>query len=108
MSGKYSVELRYGGQTLRQPLAAELDPRVHASSEDLIQQRDLGLKIVRGMRSSYDSYEQVSALHKALTEHKEIFQSGDAGTKDAVEQISKKIEALEKGTKTPPGFGPES
>jgi photosystem II stability/assembly factor-like uncharacterized protein len=104
--GKYSVELRYGGQTLRQPLTVELDPRVHASSQDLVQQRDLGLKIVRGMQSSYDSYRQVAALHKALTEHKEILQDGDARTKDAVEQINKRIEALEKGTKTAPGFGP--
>src|SRR5262249_37783151 len=77
-----------------------------ASSQDLSQQRDLGLKIVRGMQSSYDCYGQVAALHKAMTEHKEILQSSDAGTKDAVEQINKKIEALEKGTKTAPGFGP--
>ncbi|MHB8499415.1 MAG: hypothetical protein ACYDCG_05425 [Candidatus Acidiferrales bacterium] len=104
--GKYSVELRYGQQTLRQPLIVELDPRVHASSQDLAEQRDLGLKIVRGMQSSYDSYWQVAALHKALTEHKEILQDGDARTKDAVEQINKTIEALEKGTKTAPGFGP--
>ena len=104
--GKYSVELRYGQQTLRQPLIVELDPRVHASSQDLAEQRDLGLKIVRGMQSSYDSYRQVAALHKALTEHKEILQDADTRTKDAVEQINKTIEALEKGTKTAPGFGP--
>jgi hypothetical protein len=84
----------------------ELDPRVHASSEDLVQRRNLGLKIVRGMQSSYDSYGQVAALHKALTEHKEILQSGDPETRNIVEQINKKIEALEKGTKTAPGFGP--
>ena len=83
-----------------------LDPRVHASSQDLAEQRDLGLKIVRGMQSSYDSYYQVTALHKALAEHKEFLQDGDARTKDAVEQINKTIEALEKGTKTSPGFGP--
>ena len=58
------------------------------------------------MQSSYGSYGQVAALHKALTEHKELLQSGDAGTKDAVERISKEIEGLEKGTKTAPGFGP--
>jgi photosystem II stability/assembly factor-like uncharacterized protein len=104
--GKYSVELRYGGQTLRQPLTVELDPRVHASFQDLVQQRDLGLKIARGMQSSYGSYGQVAALRKALTEHKELLQSGDAGTKDVVERINKEIEELEKGTKTAPGFGP--
>ena len=104
--GKYMVELHYGGLTLRQPLTVELDPRVQASSQDLVQQRDLGLKIVRGMQSSYDAYRQVNALQKALAEHKEILQEGDAKSKDALEQMNKKIELLEKGTKTVPGFGP--
>ena len=39
--GKYTVELRYAGQTLRQPLTIELDPRVTASQSDLTEQRDL-------------------------------------------------------------------
>ena len=104
--GKYTVELRRGGQTLREPLTVELDPRVHASREDLVQQRDLALEIVRGMKSSYDSYEQVAALHKALTEQKKTLPDNDAETKQALNQIETKIEALEKGTKTAPGFGP--
>ena len=104
--GKYSVELRSGGQTLRQALTVDIDPRVKASSQDLVQQRDLGLKIVRGMQSSYDSYRQAAALQTALAEHKEILQDGDAKAKDTIEDINKRIEALEKGTKTAPGFGP--
>ena len=104
--GSYSVELRYDGQTLRQPLTVQLDPRVRASLQDLVEQRDLGLEMVRGMQSSYDSYQKVGALHNALTEHKDVLQNSDASTKNASEQIHKSIEALEKGTKTAPGFGP--
>src|ERR1039458_7556873 len=32
--GNYTLELRVAGQTLRQPLTIELDPRVHVSQSD--------------------------------------------------------------------------
>jgi hypothetical protein len=98
--GKYFVELRYNGQTSRQPLTVELDPRVHATAEDLIEQRDLALVVSRGMKASYDSYLQVAALRKALDGSQ-----SDAAAKEATEKIEKKIEALEKGTNANPGFG---
>ncbi len=93
--GKYTVELTAGGKTLKQPLTVELDPRVHASSDDLVQQRDLALQIVRGMKTSYDAFDQITAIHKALMDGKK--------TTPALE---KTIDSLEKGTKRSPGFGP--
>jgi hypothetical protein len=99
--GRYTVELKYNGQTSRQSLTVELDPRVHASVEDLVEQRDLALKVSRGMKASYDSYVQVEALHKALTGS----QAADPKAKDAAEKLEKQIEALEKGTNSSPGFG---
>ena len=105
--GKYFVELRYAGQTLRQPLTVELDPRVHASQDDLIAQRDLALEISRGMRSSYDAYHQVAALRAALAERQKALNSAALKkTKEAAAALDKKIDALEKGPKTAPGFGP--
>ncbi|HSM86371.1 MAG TPA: hypothetical protein VLT16_09485, partial [Candidatus Limnocylindrales bacterium] len=103
--GKYTVEVRYGGQTLRQPLTVKLDPRVHASQQDLVEQRDLALEIVQGMKSSYDTYQQVAALRKALTERQKAVHGG-AKTNDALKNLENKIAAVEKGTKTAPGFGP--
>jgi photosystem II stability/assembly factor-like uncharacterized protein len=103
--GKYTAELRAGGKTLRQPLTVELDPRVHASPADLAAQRDLSLQITHGMKRSYDSYQQLTALKKALAEHQKPGVS-DARQKDAAVQLEKKIAALEKGTRTAPGFGP--
>lgn len=91
--GKYTVEFTSGGKTLKQPLTVGLDPRVHASADDLAQQRDLALRIVRGMKASYDAFEQINALRKALTENQKA-------------TLGKKIDALEKGTKQSPGFGP--
>ncbi len=99
--GKYTVELTSGGKTLRQPLTVELDPRVHVSQDDLVQQRDLALQIVRGMKSSSDAFEKVAALHAALTERKKATKAPDK-----LDALEKKVESLQKGTKRSPGFGP--
>jgi len=105
--GKYIAELRYAGHTLRQPLAVELDPRVHASQADLIDQRDMALKISRGMKSSYEAYQHVASLRKALEERTESLKdSGSKAFKQAADSLTKKIDAVEKGSKTAPGFGP--
>jgi len=105
--GKYVAELRYAGHSLRQPLTVELDPRVHASQADLVDQRDLALEISRGMKSSYAAYQQVASLRKALTERRESLKnSGSQEIKAAAESLAKKIDAVEKGSKTAPGFGP--
>jgi photosystem II stability/assembly factor-like uncharacterized protein len=104
--GKYTAELRYGGRTLHQPFVVELDPRVHASQDDLVQQRDLALEISRGMRSSNDSYQLVAALHKALAERQKSLSAADKTIKEAAEQLAKKVAALEKGSQAAPGFGP--
>ena len=101
--GKYTAVLRYGGKEMRQPLTIGLDPRVHASAEDLVQQRDLALEIGRGMKASYDSYLQVAVLRKTLAERQKEL-TGAAGK--AAGELDKKIEALEKGPKRAPGFGP--
>jgi photosystem II stability/assembly factor-like uncharacterized protein len=90
--GKYTVELTAGGKTLKQPLTVELDPRVRASQDDLVQQRDLSLQVLRGMKTSYDAFEKVTAMRKSADKKKA--------------DMEKKLDAMEKGTKTAPGFGP--
>ena len=105
--GNYTVELRYGTQTLRQPLTVELDPRVQASQSDLIEQRDLALQISRGMQSSYAAYQQVAALRKELAEkQKAMSASSQTKMKNAAAALEKKIDAVEKGSNAAPGFGP--
>ncbi|HEX8800586.1 MAG TPA: hypothetical protein VF772_18340, partial [Terriglobales bacterium] len=107
LPGKYTAELRIDGQTLRQPLTVELDPRVHASRADLADQLDLAERISRGMKASSDAYRQVANLRKALTERTDAMkQSASKETKDAVAAFEKKIDAIDKGTVSAPGFGP--
>jgi hypothetical protein len=106
--GKYTIEFTTGGKTLRQPLTVELDPRVHASQDDLIQQRDLALQIVRGMKTSHDAFARVTALKTRLQENKKVTQAKDAKSaqNEKADPLEKKLESLEKGTSKAPGFGP--
>jgi photosystem II stability/assembly factor-like uncharacterized protein len=105
--GRYTVELRVGGQNWRQTLTVELDPRVQASPADLSDQLDLAQQITRGMKASSDAFYQVADLRKALVQRTDALkQSGIKETKDAVAEFEKKIDAIDKGTKRAPGFGP--
>ena len=107
LPGKYTIELKVGGQTLRQPLTVELDPRVHASPADLSDQLDLAQKISRGMKASSDTFYQVAGLRKALAERSDALkQSATKETKDAVAAFEKKIDAIDRGTRRAPGLGP--
>jgi hypothetical protein len=105
--GNYTLELRAGDKTLRQPLTIELDPRVHASQADLAEQLDLAQQITRGMKASYDAYQQVAAVRKDLTERQKSL-TGDEGkpARDAADALDKKLDAVQKGTRAAPGFGP--
>jgi photosystem II stability/assembly factor-like uncharacterized protein len=106
LPGTYTTELRVGGQTLRQSLTLELDPRVHASPADLLDQLDLAKRIIRGLKASSDGFYQVAGLREALTERTDALkQSETKETKDAVADFEKKIDAIDKGTKRAPGFG---
>lgn len=107
LPGQYIVELRVGGQRLRQTLTVELDPRVHASSADLSAQLNLAQQITRGMKTSADAFYQVADLRKALAQRADALkQSETKETKDAVAEFEKRIDAIDKGTKRAPGLGP--
>ncbi|HZP63661.1 MAG TPA: hypothetical protein VFB28_09630 [Terriglobales bacterium] len=107
LPGKYTIELHVGGHSFRQPLTVDLDPRVHTSSADLSEQFDLAQQITRGMKASSDAFYRVADLRKALTQRTDALkQSETKETKDAAAEFEKKIDAIDKGTKRAPGFGP--
>jgi photosystem II stability/assembly factor-like uncharacterized protein len=66
--GEYSLVLSVNGKTYRQPLTVTLDPRVHASQSDLVQQLDAEKNISAQMAASYDGYDQVRALRAAIAD----------------------------------------
>ena len=107
LPGKYTIELRVSGQTMRRPLAVELDPRSHASLADLSEQFDVAQQIAGGMKASSDAFYQVADLRKALAQRTDAFKPSETKeTKDAVAEFEKKIDAIDKGTKRAPGLGP--
>jgi photosystem II stability/assembly factor-like uncharacterized protein len=107
LPGKYTVELRVGDQTLRQPLTVQLDPRVQASPADLFDQLDWARQISHGMKASSDAFYQVADLRKALAQRTQALQQSETKeTKDAVADFEKKIDAIDQGTKRAPGLGP--
>ena len=106
--GNYEVALTVGGKTYRQPLKVELDPRVHASRSDLLEQLALERKITDWMAATYNAYHDVTSLGAALADRQKNL-AGNSQAKDATDAItatSKEIEAVENGTPSAAGFGP--
>jgi photosystem II stability/assembly factor-like uncharacterized protein len=97
--GTYTVQLSGAGASYSQKLTVTLDPRLKVSSADLQQQLDLEQQIARGMSSSYHAYEDVAALRHSLSDRKKELP-------EAAAALEKKIDAVDKGTRTAPGFGP--
>ena len=105
--GKYKVELKYAGETYTEPLTVTADPRIHATQADLVAQRDVALGITRGMKSSYDAFLQAKAVREALAGAQKALTGADADkVKPAADALTKKLDAIDKGTRTAPGFGP--
>jgi photosystem II stability/assembly factor-like uncharacterized protein len=101
--GNYVVELSAAGKTVRQPLTVTLDPRLHVSAEDLQAQLDLMQQIARGLAASYQAFHLLADLRTALADRKKLL--GD-NLKEDLAALEKKIDAIDKGTRTAPGFGP--
>lgn len=66
LPGKYEVQLKAGGATLRQSLDVKQDPRVHAARNELESALDLQLKIAAVLGRNYDAYRQVKQLRARL------------------------------------------
>jgi hypothetical protein len=64
------------------------------------------------MKSSTDAFYQVAGLRKALAVRRDALKQSETqrsetkDTKDAVADFEKKIDAIDKGTRRAPGFGP--
>jgi hypothetical protein len=68
LPGKYEVQLKAGGQILRQSLEVKQDPRVHAARNGLQSALDLQLKISAVLTRNGEAYRQVKQLRARLGE----------------------------------------
>lgn len=68
LPGKYEVQLKAGGQTLRQFLEVKQDPRVHVARNELQSALDLQLRISAVLGKNYEAHQQVKQLRARLSE----------------------------------------
>jgi photosystem II stability/assembly factor-like uncharacterized protein len=106
--GEYSLVLSVDGKTYRQPLTVTLDPRVHTSQSDLMQQLDAEKNISAQMSATYDGYGQVQALRAAIADRQKSL--GTDATKkdaaDALKALDDQAEAIGDGKEEELGIGP--
>lgn len=112
LPGRYIVELRAAGQTIRRTFTVSLDPRVHASSADLAEQLHLARQVTTGMKVSCEVYEQLAhaaakkldpiqkelgTTNRDLTRLLSSVESGDVRPSDTVrEAVRQSCAALDK------------
>ena len=60
--GVYTLKFTAAGRSYTQPVTVRNDPRSPATAADVRAQYDLQMKVVAGMRESWDAYRQVAAL----------------------------------------------
>jgi photosystem II stability/assembly factor-like uncharacterized protein len=84
--GEYSLVLSVNGKAYRQPLTVTLDPRVHATQADLVQQLNAELNISAQMTATYNGYDQVQALRTAIADRQKSL-GADASKKDAADAL---------------------
>ena len=105
--GSYEVVLTVGGETYRQPLVVNLDPRLRVSQADLDAQLDLARKISDMMATSYNAYNEVATLRAGLVERLKSL-SGSPQAEDATAAaaaLAKELEEISEGASAAPGFG---
>ena len=100
--GRYEVWMTVNGQTYKQPLRVQLDPRVNVATGELTQQLELDQKIMNAVTASYQAHQQVADLRAALAK-RETSLAQNAGAKDALaaakdfDQKAEKVEGKEGG-----------
>lgn len=101
LPGRYELVLTVDGVAYRQTLTVKLDPRVHVAAADLEAQLKLALMINDWMKTSFFSYQMISAMRKTIAER----QNSDPAQADEFKKIDKQLSDLQEGTTDAPGFG---
>ncbi|HVH50018.1 MAG TPA: hypothetical protein VM781_00005, partial [Candidatus Bathyarchaeia archaeon] len=106
--GTYEVVLTADGKQYRQRLDVVLDPRVHTSSADLLEQWNLARTISAAMEASYNAYNEYSALQTAIAARQAALKD-DAKAKEVLDGLIKLQKASNdvlEGSGEAPGIGP--
>ncbi len=100
--GQYTLALTVNGTTYKQPLTVTLDPRVHASQQDLAAQLDAEKSIAAQMALTYDGYNNALALRDAIAER----QKANPAVADLLKPIAAELDKVADGDTPDLGLGP--
>ena len=92
LPGNYSVVLTTGGKSLTQPLAVKMDPRVKASTADLMKQFELSKELYDLRAELQPIGKSYEALVAELTKAKE--RAGESPIREQIEGLRKKLETF--------------
>jgi photosystem II stability/assembly factor-like uncharacterized protein len=79
--GTYEARLTVNGKTYKQTFQVTMDPRIKTPPQGIIEQRDMGVKVLDSMAASYAANQQVAGVRAALA---------GAGTSDAITAVAAK------------------
>ncbi len=92
--GTYTVTLDYGGQKTQQTLTVTLDPRIHASQEDLQARLTLQLKIHTDLDALNKAINQAQAARDKLQQALSSHSLTDAQAGQAITTLTQDIDAV--------------
>jgi photosystem II stability/assembly factor-like uncharacterized protein len=106
--GTYEATLTVDGKQYRQKFDVVLDPRVHASSSDLMEQWNLAQRISAAMEASYNAYNEYSALQTAIAPQQTALKDNPQAKEllDALTKLQKAATDVAEGNREAPGIGP--
>ncbi len=111
--GEYQAILTVGGQSYRQPLTVELDPRLHVAPADLTKQLALASELSADTAETYSAFQQAQTIRLEVEARLKSLQatgaqSAPAAMKaalDATRDFASKLDAVQHGAPHLPGFG---
>ncbi|MGB6360541.1 MAG: sialidase family protein, partial [Candidatus Acidiferrales bacterium] len=93
--GAYQVKLTVDGQSYTAPLEVKLDPRLHATQDDLDKQLALALQVQAVVNSAHDAVNQIRALDMQLTDVQKRLGPNQRNIADAAKALDEKAVAIE-------------
>jgi len=105
----YSLMLKVNRKGCTRPLTSTLDPRVHVSQADLVEQLAAEQNISAQMAASFTAYDQVTTLRAAIADRAKAAAGNPTSLPsmaDALKSLDEHAAKLETGSPQDLGFGP--
>jgi hypothetical protein len=93
MPGSYTVKLTVNGHSYAEALAVKMDPRVHTSQADLLQQFTVSKQLYDDQAVASKALEQIRVLREKLRQSRD--RAGQGTVADAVAAFDQKVIALQ-------------